>query len=156
DFHLQVDAEHVRVVRGPWENGHRPAIDSLFRSVARWWTDRAIAVVLSGALDDGAAGIVAIRGEGGMTLVQEPMEATGPDMPLAALRTGAVDEAAGVRALAARIAELCPAGDAPALDRQSTTSGRLAIESDATAEVGADWSLGNRAEAAGLQCPDCG
>jgi two-component system chemotaxis response regulator CheB len=81
DHHLLVVDGSLRVVRGPHENGHRPAIDALFRSAAVSFRERAIAVVLSGALDDGAAGSAAISHLGGSVLVQDPNEAAFPDMP---------------------------------------------------------------------------
>jgi two-component system chemotaxis response regulator CheB len=81
DHHLMVVDGKMRVVRGPHENGHRPAIDPLFRSVALSYREGAVAVVFSGALDDGAAGAAAVSSLGGSVIVQDPSDAEFPDMP---------------------------------------------------------------------------
>jgi two-component system chemotaxis response regulator CheB len=91
DHHLTFDDGRMRVAQGPMENNHRPSIDVLFRSAAMNFNSAACAVLLSGTLDDGAAGIVAIHDAGGATLVQDPDDAQFPDMPLNAIATGAVD-----------------------------------------------------------------
>jgi two-component system chemotaxis response regulator CheB len=91
DHHLIVEDGVMRVMQGPTENNHRPSIDVLFRSAAGNFKSAVCGILLSGTLDDGAAGMVAIRGAGGATLVQDPDDAQFPDMPLNAIKTGAVD-----------------------------------------------------------------
>ncbi len=84
-LHTRVDKARLEVAIGPQENGYRPSIDVLFRSAARCWGERAIGVVLSGALDCGAAGLVDIKEHGGIAIVQDPKSALNPQMPASAL-----------------------------------------------------------------------
>jgi two-component system chemotaxis response regulator CheB len=85
DRHLRVAAGRIELDRGPKENGVRPAIDPLFRSVAAAHGAQAIAVVLSGSLSDGAGGAAAVAAVGGAVLVQDPADAVVPSMPRSAL-----------------------------------------------------------------------
>jgi len=91
DRHMALEDGHVRVLLGPRENGHRPAIDPLFRSLARGYGRRAAAVVLSGTRDDGTAGLARVKAMGGRALVQHPDEAVYPSMPQSAIQQVAVD-----------------------------------------------------------------
>lgn len=86
DHHVTVEAGKIRVLRGPRENRHRPAIDPLFRSAAREFGPRVIGIVLSGLRDDGSAGLYAIKKRGGITIVQDPNESTWRDMPKNAIQ----------------------------------------------------------------------
>jgi two-component system chemotaxis response regulator CheB len=91
DHHLLILDDVVRLGRGPRGNMARPAIDPLFRSVGISCGGRAIGVVLSGWLNDGAAGLADLKRCGGLTVVQNPWDAEGRAMPLAALHTADVD-----------------------------------------------------------------
>src|SRR5215470_3654603 len=72
DHHLIINPGKVRVTHGPKENRFRPAVDPLFRSAAYTYSNRVIGVILSGALDDGTAGLWAVKHYGGVAIVQEP------------------------------------------------------------------------------------
>ena len=91
DFHLLVANSHVDVVHGPRENRSRPAIDPLFRSAALNYGPRVIGVILSGALDDGTAGLQAIKRSGGVAIVQDHAEANYPAMPQNAIFNNSID-----------------------------------------------------------------
>ncbi len=88
DHHLLIEDGSVRVVRGPRENRHRPAIDPLFRTAARTYGSRVLGVILSGLQDDGAAGLYAVQQRGGVTIAQAPEDAEWRDMPSHAIEYG--------------------------------------------------------------------
>lgn len=89
--HMRLREARISLDRGPRENRHRPAVDPLFRSAARFFRDRVAGVVLSGALDDGAAGLFAIKSRGGIAIVQDPETAVCGSMPHNAMLHTKVD-----------------------------------------------------------------
>lgn len=91
DSHLQVRPGFVEVVRGARENGHRPAVDALFRTASRSYGARVIGAVLSGFQDDGTAGMLSVAARGGITVVQDPETAVAREMPASVLHHMHVD-----------------------------------------------------------------
>lgn len=104
DYHLLVDGDHLSLsTEGPVHHA-RPAIDVLFESAAATRGDEVVAVVLTGANDDGAEGAAVVRSRGGTVIVQDPAEAEAPEMPTAAAPSAS--EVQPLARIAARIAAL--------------------------------------------------
>ena len=155
DHHMVVLDGHIRVVRGPHENGHRPAIDPLFRSAALSYRERAIGVVLTGALDDGAAGSAAISRLGGSVLVQDPGEAAFPDMPRHAIEADTPHAVLPLEQLGAAVVGLVRAppeaerkADAEKELRLERAYAELSVEAISREDVFPDVSP--------FACPSCG
>ncbi len=115
DNHLLVRPGNVAVVRGPKENGHRPAVDALFRTSAAAYGARVVGVVLSGYQDCGTAGMMSIKARGGVSVVQAPESAVTPDMPRSVLQRVAVDHVVAPGELAALLVRLSSESASPAL-----------------------------------------
>jgi two-component system, chemotaxis family, protein-glutamate methylesterase/glutaminase len=153
DQHMLVHDGHIRLSRGPRENGHRPAIDPLFRSAARARNGRTIGVVLSGLLDDGALGLRFIKERGGSAVVQDPEESLFPSMPLAALDLTTVDRVASPGAMARVLCELIEEPlDGGRDDPVETTEepDRVEIEDPSATAALLDGPP------SALTCPECG
>jgi len=106
DHHLMLEQGRVVVTRGPKENRSRPSIDTLFRSAAAAFGSRVIGVVLTGNLDDGTAGLWAIKRSGGIAVVQDPDDAEFPDMPRNARDSVSVDYSLPLNAMASQLTRL--------------------------------------------------
>lgn len=105
--HMLMNDGRVRLARGPKENYHRPAVDALFRSAAVARGAGVIGVILSGARDDGTAGLLAIKRRGGLAVVQDPEDALFGSMPESALRYADVDHCVPLGEIAPLLARLC-------------------------------------------------
>jgi len=157
DAHLLLSGGRLRVIRGPKENNHRPAIDPMFRSAARVYGRRVIGIVLSGALDDGAAGLFAIKRRGGVAIVQEPQDALFPDMPLNARTATPVDYSAPKDEIAKLIINLADTTD-PAKPGAAMANGdNLKQETDVVAMENSAIDDEDRPGTPSVYgCPDCG
>jgi len=91
DYHLLVKKDHLLVTKGARENRYRPGIDPLFRSAAATHGPHVIGVLLTGVLDDGTAGLMAVKKCGGITIIQDPKDAAYPEMPQSALNNVGVN-----------------------------------------------------------------
>ncbi|MFL5777311.1 MAG: chemotaxis protein CheB [Chloroflexota bacterium] len=150
DRHLVVEGDHVRVVRGPRENNHRPAIDPLFRSAAEWQDGHVTAVVLSGGPGDGVAGCMAVIDRGGRVIVQDPEEALFPQLPTSVLGRAEVD----VVADSARIGSVLAGALRDASHRNEEQAARADRPEVVTMTEQAEDSANGRPSTFG--CPDCG
>jgi two-component system chemotaxis response regulator CheB len=154
DHHLLVLEGRIRLTRGPAENGHRPAVDPLFRSVARAFGERAIGVVLSGSRDDGAAGLASIVARGGTAVVQDPDDALYPWMPRAAMPHATPDHIVPAAKMGGLIAGIT-AMDLPE-HRADADPDELLDAEVAISELGPSTPEQIDAPPAGFGCPSCG
>ncbi|MCW2776909.1 MAG: chemotaxis protein CheB [Frankiales bacterium] len=157
DLHLAVLDGEVRLGSGARENHHRPSIDVLFRSVALACGPGAVGVVLTGMLDDGAAGLRALADHGGSALVQDPAEAQFPSMPIAALQAVPGAVARPLDGLVQEAVRLLrePVREAPPPDPHA----RAVLEAELRSALELDPSLldGDLLGAPSqFSCPDCG
>jgi two-component system, chemotaxis family, protein-glutamate methylesterase/glutaminase len=151
--HLLVIGEHLALGTGPRENNTRPAIDPMLRSVAVCCGGRAIGVVLTGTMGDGASGLWAINQAGGMTVVQDPKDAAFPEMPQAALSRTEPDHLVHLRDMPRLLASLVlqPAADPIVLPESLRYE--VEIARNGRSSVNGMDAMGTRSV---LTCPDCG
>lgn len=153
DRHLLVERGHVRLVRGPRENAARPAVDPLFRSAARAYGPRVIGVVLTGNLDDGTSGLLAIKSAGGMAVVQRPDDAHYAGMPTSAVRHVEVDHVVPLAEIAALLTRLV--GE-PVEGNGPGPAARQHAREVPISEMDREALEGDRAGApSGYACPEC-
>lgn len=158
DRHLMIDRGRVRLVRGPTENGTRPAVDVLFRSAANAYGPRVIGVVLSGNLDDGTAGLAAIKRCNGIAIVQDPEDAPFPGMPTSAIEHVDVDRILPLSAIPDAIVSAAgdPVGEnAPCRDASLLRREVQVVEFDDYALAGGDRPPLPPGLPSGFTCPDC-
>jgi two-component system, chemotaxis family, protein-glutamate methylesterase/glutaminase len=151
--HLIIEGERLSLGVGPRENGARPAIDPMMRSVAACCGNRAIGVVLTGTLVDGASGLWAINCTGGATLVQDPADAAYPEMPQTALKRMEPDHVAQLKEMPALLDNLVRKQAAAPVTVPDKIRYEVEVAKSGKASIsGMDW-FGERSA---LTCPDCG
>jgi two-component system, chemotaxis family, protein-glutamate methylesterase/glutaminase len=149
DKHLLVTDGRLSLDRGPRINGHRPAVDSLFRTAADAWGQSAVGVVLSGVLDDGTAGLLAIKRRGGKAFVQDPDEALYEGMPRSAIEFVNPDLIGSATEIGQAIAELGSHDPDPPEEM-------VYVPEDAFAEVNRGATDNPQpGSPTGLTCPEC-
>ncbi|HTI67265.1 MAG TPA: chemotaxis protein CheB [Caulobacteraceae bacterium] len=152
DRHLLLFDGELRLGPGPRENMVRPAVDALFRSAALTYGARTVGVQLTGHLNDGAAGLLAIQQAGGLAVVQDPLDADAPDMPRAAIDLLDPDHVASGEAIGPLLAILsrtqAPASEPP------PPSLKMEVEIAAGCRLGSE-RLREFADPVALTCPDC-
>lgn len=155
DHHLLIERTgHVRITRGPRENRFRPAVDPLFRSAAHAFGPRVVGVIMTGWLDDGAAGLWAVKERGGTAIVQHPDDAFAPAMPLNAIKHVEVDHIVPLKEIAPLIVRLTEApareeGDYP-VSEEMETEVKIAREDNALESGIMKWG-----EPSIYACPEC-
>lgn len=153
DHHLMVSGEKIAITKGARENRARPAIDSLFRSAAVSYGNRVVAVVLTGYLDDGSAGMVAVKRCGGTCVVQDPDDCAYPDMPQNALRLASIDHCLPIDQMGALLTGLVKRRKRKA----TAIPDDIAIEASIAERVLSDLeSVEELGEQVPFNCPGCG
>ena len=152
DRHLRFEGDRVRVAFGPRVNRVRPAIDVAMRSAAAERGARTVGIVLSGLLDDGAAGLDAIHRAGGTVLVQSPSDAEHPDMPRNALANVEADGVATADSLGRDLVHVVHAlpDDGGTVPADILTESR--IDGLATGDIDMTEDIGTQVP---ISCPDC-
>ncbi|HEU0185323.1 MAG TPA: chemotaxis protein CheB [Blastocatellia bacterium] len=154
DHHLLLEQGHVRLTRGPKENSFRPSIDALFRSAAYAYGPRVVGVILTGLLDDGTAGLWAVKDRGGTAIVQDPKEAIAPSMPKSAMQNVEVDYRLSLSDIALTLNELA---HTPAVKEGThAVSERMKAEVEIARENRAiDERIQEMFETSSFTCPEC-
>ncbi len=151
DRHLFFHDSMMRVVRGPKENLHRPAIDVLFRSAALEHDSRVIGVLLTGADDDGAAGLKMIRERGGITIVQDPADSAFPEMPQSALHIAKPDYTLPLKMIGPLVCDLVTGKAEPPRDQHM----RELKDNSQGSEEGRPIDVSKLGPPSPYSCPDC-
>ena len=151
-FHLLLQPDRVHLHKGPTENRHRPAIDPLFRSAAVAYRSRTIGVVLTGFLDDGTSGLLAVKRCGGLAIAQDPADAKYPDMPKSAIAAVDVDHQLPVSKMAQTIAQLVQTV-APSVENiPADIAMEARIAGETMSNIRKEQNIGHLVP---MSCPEC-
>ena len=154
DHHLMIGENgRMQVTKGARENRSRPAIDPLFRSAAVAFGNRATGILLTGYLDDGTAGLIAIQRCGGTCIVQDPNDAEYPDMPKNALNQLKVDYCVPISEMGGLLFKLMKRK----IGKQKTIPEDIEREAKIAERVLSDLAAVNSlGEQVPFNCPGCG
>jgi len=152
DHHMLIENGCVRVTHGPKENRRRPSVDVLFRSAAHAYGAKVVGIVLSGNLNDGTAGLLAIKKCGGVAVIQDPAEASYPAMPRSAAERVLVDYCLPLSDIAPVLSNL--ARDAANEDPPTPSEMEMEVEI-ATGETNAPEAMEKLGKPSELTCPEC-
>jgi two-component system chemotaxis response regulator CheB len=154
DHHLMVNRElKILITKGAHENRSRPAIDPLFRSVAIAFGNGVIGILLTGYLDDGTAGLKAIKRCGGICIVQDPADADYPDMPQNAINQVEVDYCLPLAEIGSKLYQLIDRK----LGKRKPVPKDIAVEAKIAERVLSDLPAVNAlGEPVPFNCPGCG
>lgn len=152
DRHLLVHNGHIHLSSGPRENHCRPAADPMMRSVAATYGGQAVGIVLTGYLDDGSSGLIAIKRCGGKTIVQDPDEAEVPDMPSNALTYCSVDHILPAAEIADCMVQLTTLAADPSIPPDDLLLTEIQFAERFSSDIPGENRLG---ELAPYMCPAC-
>jgi two-component system chemotaxis response regulator CheB len=153
NHHLVIKENELIIGYGPEENRWRPSIDVLFRSAAVAYGNHTIGIILTGLLDDGTAGMLAIKRCGGVCLVQDPNEAEYPDMPLSVLNTMEADYVLSLADMGSTLVELTKDG----IPKKWEIPFEVKKEAEIAEKVVTGIDVVNgMGEQTAYACPDCG
>ncbi|MFD2288848.1 chemotaxis protein CheB [Pedobacter petrophilus] len=153
DHHMMLSNGTILTTRGAKENHWRPSIDVLFRTAAAAYSNCVTGIILTGLLDDGTSGMIAIKNAGGTCIVQEPEEAEYADMPQSVINNIEVDYRVSIVDMHYILSDLysrgiCVKGEVPAnLKLESEITLRMSSNYEQTSTLGIPTMF---------TCPDCG
>lgn len=151
--HMLVKDKRVLLGHGPLENRWRPSIDTTFRSAAAAYDSKTIGIILTGKLDDGVSGMMAIQQCGGTCIIQDPREAKANDMPRAVMIAMEPDYVLPLSKMAEKIKQV--------IKKHSGKKGKIPKNIASEAQIAEKVATSTeKLPALGQQsvftCPDCG
>ncbi|PXX90479.1 chemotaxis protein CheB [Marinobacter vulgaris] len=153
DQHMLIGKDKILITKGARENRSRPAIDPLFRSAAVAYGNRVIGIILTGYLDDGTSGMMAIKRCGGVCIAQDPEDASYPDMPRSVIANVGADYCLPIAGMGELLSDLA----SRVLPESGPAPDDIVIEAEIAQRVLSDLpsveALGDQVP---YNCPDCG
>ena len=153
DTHLLIKNDRIILGKGPAENRFRPSIDVMFRSAATYYREKTIGIILTGYLNDGTAGMWAIKQNGGHCLVQDPNEAEYPDMPMSVLETMEVDHCVSLKKMGSIIGNILKENKPKNVIPSPLVKAESNYRNESLPALEGVSSLGEKTI---YSCPDCG